>query len=254
MFQIFRPLLARVQRAGRFSQGADTSCEPRINVLIYGAGRTGRQLAAALATDARIRPVAFIDDDPHLQSLTVAGLRVHPARDIDMLTATHDIHRIILAMPSATDGQRDRLTRRLQQTGCDVHVLPAFADLVTGSANATFESRPVDPATLLGREAVEDDLPGDSNIYAGRRILVTGAGGSIGSELCRQLARCNPETLILMDHGEHVLFEIERELRTLVPDLDIIPILGSVCDAALVNVLIELAPFSTGHLGLNQEA
>jgi FlaA1/EpsC-like NDP-sugar epimerase len=239
MFQIFRPLLARVQRAGRFSQGADTSCEPRINVLIYGAGRTGRQLAAALATDARIRPVAFIDDDPHLQSLTVAGLRVHPARDIDMLTATHDIHRIILAMPSATDGQRDRLTRRLQQTGCDVHVLPAFADLVTGSANATFESRPVDPATLLGREAVEDDLPGDSNIYAGRRILVTGAGGSIGSELCRQLARCNPETLILMDHGEHVLFEIERELRTLVPDLDIIPILGSVCDAALVNVLMS---------------
>lgn len=101
------------------------------------------------------------------------------------------------------------------------------------------ESRPVDPAALLGREAVEGDLTGATEIYSGRRILVTGAGGSIGSELCRQLARCRPETLILMDHGEHVLFEIERELRTLAPDLDIMPILGSVCDAALVNVLMS---------------
>jgi FlaA1/EpsC-like NDP-sugar epimerase len=99
--------------------------------------------------------------------------------------------------------------------------------------------RAVDPAALLGRDALENELPDVSDVYAGRRILVTGAGGSIGSELCRQLVQCRPATLILMDHGEHVLFQIERELRGLAPDLEIIPILGSVCDAALVNVLMR---------------
>ncbi|GAW33154.1 UDP-N-acetyl-alpha-D-glucosamine C6 dehydratase [Roseovarius sp. A-2] len=99
--------------------------------------------------------------------------------------------------------------------------------------------RAVNPAALLGRDALENELPDVSDVYSGRRILVTGAGGSIGSELCRQLVQCAPKTLILMDHGEHVLFQIERELRSLAPELEIIPILGSVCDAALVNVLMR---------------
>ncbi|MEI4232880.1 polysaccharide biosynthesis protein [Roseovarius sp. D22-M7] len=212
---------------------------PRTHVLIYGAGQTGQQLAAALASDDRVRPVALVDDDPRLHGRTIAGLRVHAADDIDTLVAGHRIRRIVLAMPGATKGRRERVARDLQGTGCEIHALPSFADLVTSNARTLFEKRPVDPATLLGREAVEGDLPGITGIYTGRRILVTGAGGSIGSELCRQLACCDPETLILMDHGEHVLFEIERELRTLHPDLDIIPILGSVCDAALVNVLMS---------------
>jgi len=241
LFHSLRSGLARVLPVGpgAAAERRQDTADARTCVLIYGAGRTGRQLAAALARDATIRPVAFVDDDPHLQSLTIEGLRVHPARDIDALTARHDIRRIILAMPSATQGQRERLGRALQETGCDVHALPSFADLVTRNARTLFDSRPVDPATLLGRDAVEGDLSGVTDIYAGRRILVTGAGGSIGSELCRQLVRCDPATLILMDHGEHVLFEIERELRTLAPDLDILPILGSVCDAALVNVLMS---------------
>ena len=241
MFHGLRSGLARVLPVGpgATAERHENIADSRSGVLIYGAGRTGRQLAAALAQDDKIRPVAFVDDDPRLQSLTIEGLRVHPARDIDALTAKHDIRRIVLAMPSATDGQRERLSRALQKTGCDVHALPSFADLVTRNARTLFDSRPVDPAMLLGRDAVEGDLSGVTDIYAGRRILVTGAGGSIGSELCRQLLRCDPATLILMDHGEHVLFEIERELRTLAPDLDILPILGSVCDAALVNVLMS---------------
>lgn len=227
------------RRRTAIRQRDHSTVAPRIHVLIYGAGRTGRQLAAALAHDDTIRAVAFVDDDPRLQSLTIEGLRVYPARDIDVIVARQDIRRIILAMPGLTDGQRERLDRDLRRTGCDVHALPSFADLVTGTAQSRFDSRPVDPATLLGRDAVEGSMSDVTDIYAGRRILVTGAGGSIGSELCRQLVRCAPETLILMDHGEHVLFEIERELRTLSPDLDIMPILGSVCDAALVNVLMS---------------
>jgi FlaA1/EpsC-like NDP-sugar epimerase len=239
LFQILRFFLAKARPVGQMLHEDQSPQDARSSVLIYGAGRTGRQLAAALATDDTMRPVAFVDDDPRLQSLTVSDLPVHPARDIENLVARHDIGRIILAMPGATDVRCERIARDLQKTGCAVHVLPSFADLVTGNLRTLSGSRRVDPAALLGRDAVEGDLAGATGIYAGRRILVTGAGGSIGSELCRQLVRCGPETLILMDHGEHVLFEIERELRTLAPDLDILPILGSVCDAALVNVLMS---------------
>lgn len=239
LLQILRSVLGKAWPLGQVLQDGQSPHDARTCVLIYGAGRTGRQLAVALATDDTLRPVAFVDDDPRLQSQSVEGLRVHPACDIEDLVAQHDIRRIILAMPSAGDGQSERLARTLQETGCEVHVLPSFADLVTRNARTLSRSRSVDLATLLGREAVEGDLRGATDIYSGRRILVTGAGGSIGSELCRQLARCKPETLILMDHGEHVLFEIERELRTLAPDLDILPILGSVCDPAVVNVLMS---------------
>ena len=213
--------------------------DSRLPVLIYGAGQTGQQLAAALLHDQQLRPVGFADDEPRLRGLTIAGLHVHGADEIETLVADHGIGRIILAMPSASEALRVRLTRRLAATGCEVHALPSFADLVTGRASALFESSPIDPASLLGRDALENELPGVTDAYAGRRVLVTGAGGSIGAELCRQIATCAPHSLVLMDHGEHALFQIERELRELAPDIGIEPILGSVCDAALVGVLMR---------------
>ena len=223
-----------------------TSAEPapgaagdRMPVLIYGAGQTGQQLAAALSRDDRLCPVAFADDEPRLRGLTIAGLRVHGADEIEALVAAHGVGRIILAMPSASEAMRIRLTRRLAATGCEVHALPSFADLVTGRASALYESRPIDPASLLGRDALENELPGVTDAYEGRRVLVTGAGGSIGSELCRQIASCAPASLYLLDHGEHALFQIERELREMAPDVEIIPILGSVCEPAVVGVLMQ---------------
>ncbi|MBE0452470.1 polysaccharide biosynthesis protein [Roseovarius autotrophicus] len=213
--------------------------DTRLPVLIYGAGQTGQQLAAALLTDDQLRPVAFVDDEPRLRALSIVGLRVHGPDEIDALIARHGIGRVILSMPSATEATRARLSRRLADTGCEVHALPSFADLITGRAVTLYESRPIDPASLLGRDALESELPGVTSAYAGRRILVTGAGGSIGAELCRQLVTCTPASLVLLDHGEHALFQIERELRDLAPEVAIMPVLGSVCEAALVNVLMS---------------
>jgi FlaA1/EpsC-like NDP-sugar epimerase len=231
-----RRFRGRITRPAPAPSGPDTS---RLPVLIYGAGQTGQQLATALRTDNCMRVVAFVDDEQHLRGLIIAGLRVHGPDSIDTLIAQHGVARIILAMPSATEAARVRLSRRLAATGCEVHALPSFADLITGRAATPYESQPIDPASLLGRDALEHELPGVTSAYAGRRILVTGAGGSIGSELCRQLVTCAPKSLVLLDHGEHALFQIERELRDLAPEVEIIPILGSVTQAALVNVLMS---------------
>ncbi len=211
----------------------------RLRVLIYGAGQTGQQLAAALATDDAVTPVAFVDDEPRLQSLYIGGLRVHKPDEIAQLVARHDVQRIVLAMPSAPAANRAEITRRLTDLGCEVHALPSFADMVTSDARPFYESRPVDFNDLLGRDGLEDQLPGVQETYAGQRILVTGAGGSIGSELCRQLIRSHPAHLILLDHSEIALFDIDRELRGLAPELTITPILGSIADKALVTVLMQ---------------
>jgi len=241
LLTVLRRLRARIGPAPARPDpaAAERATDMRLPVLIYGAGKTGQQLAAALLDDDRLRPVAFADDEPRLRGLTVAGLRVHGPDEVEGLVARRRIGRIILAMPSTSEAARARLTRRLAGTGCEVHALPSFADLVTGRAVTPYESRPIDPSTLLGRDALENELPGVTDAYAGRRVLVTGAGGSIGAELCRQIASCGPTTLVLLDHAEHALFQIERELREMAPEIEIMPILGSVCQAELVRVLMQ---------------
>lgn len=208
---------------------------PRKSILIYGAGQTGQQLATALATDDAVEPIAFIDDDRRLQGLMVAGLRVHRPADIASLIDKRNVKRIVLAMPSASRAVQANLSRSLARTGCEVHALPSFADLVASTAKTMSDTKPVDINDLLGRDRLEEALPGVSDTYIDRHILVTGAGGSIGSEVCRQIVSCKPAALVLMDHSELALFEIDRELRSLAPDVHIVSVLGTVCNAALVN-------------------
>ncbi|WP_246175958.1 polysaccharide biosynthesis protein [Roseovarius bejariae] len=212
---------------------------PRVAIVIYGAGQTGRQLAAALATDPSVKPVAFVDDDRRLQSLTIGGLRVHPPSDIDDLIARHHVRRIVLAIPSARPVTQQAIAGQLRTTGFEVHVLPSFADLVANSDRGLVDTKPLDMNKLMDRDLMEEELPGVSETYRARHILVTGAGGSIGSELCRQLLSCRPKQITLMDHGELALFEIERELRDIAPDIPIKAVLGSVCDAALVAEVLQ---------------
>ncbi|SLN11181.1 UDP-N-acetyl-alpha-D-glucosamine C6 dehydratase [Roseovarius litorisediminis] len=211
----------------------------RTNLLIYGAGQTGQQLASALATDDTLLPVAFIDDDPRLQSLTIAGLRVHPPAEIDDLITKYDVARIVLAMPSAGRAVQSNITQRLAKTGIEVHVMPSFSDLISKDAKALSDTHPIDFNDLLGRERLEEELPGVSDAYRNRCILVTGAGGSIGSELCRQIVSCRPSSLVMVDHGEHSLFQIDRELRALAPDIDVNAVLGSVTDKSLMSAVLK---------------
>lgn len=212
---------------------------PRTRILIYGAGQTGQQLASALATDDAVQPVAFIDDDPRLQNLTIAGLRVHGAQAIADLITRNQVARVVLAMPSVSPTVRASIIRRISPFNVEVHALPSFADLVADGGTRLKDTKRIDPNDLLGRAQIEQELPGTSESYYGRRILITGAGGSIGSELCQQILSYNPECLVLLDHGEHSLFNIHRELCALAPNTHIEPVLGSVCDQNLVREVME---------------
>lgn len=212
---------------------------PRIAIVIYGAGQTGQQLAAALATDPSVKPVGFVDDDRRLQNLTIGGLRVHAPADLNNLIARHDVRRIVLAIPSARPVTQQAIAGQLRAMGCEVHVLPSFADLVANSDHGLVDTKPIDMKTLMDRDLMEEELPGVYETYRARHILVTGAGGSIGSELCRQILSCRPERITLLDHGELALFEIERELRDIAPEIPITAVLGSVCDTALVAETLQ---------------
>ncbi|MGR3501905.1 polysaccharide biosynthesis protein [Pseudaestuariivita sp.] len=208
--------------------------ERHMRVLVYGAGQTGQQLVAALRTDNSVQPVAFIDDNPKLQSMMISGLPVYAKSQIKELITSKAISRVVLAMPSLGQPAQARIAVSLRDLDCEVLALPSFAELV-GKGEMTKRATPVSLDSLLGRSKLEKELPGVSHAYTDRRILVTGAGGSIGSELCRQLIACNPACIVILDHSEWNLYEIDKELRDLRSDLHIVPVLGSVGDAPLVE-------------------
>lgn len=212
------------------------SGQEQCRVLIYGAGATGRQLAAALRTDESIFPVAFLDDNVGLQSIMMQGLRVYPARDIERLVREGHVDRVLIAMPQMPRPQLAQLSRRLESMGLDVQALPSFSQLVA-QGSLVDQLQTVVPGQFLGRAALDAEMPGKSEFYADRSILITGAGGSIGSELCRQVLNCRAQKLVLLDVSELALYTIDLELRTLVEGLniEIVPVLGSIMDAALVR-------------------
>jgi len=207
-------------------------------VIVYGAGQTGQQLAAALRAGDDFELVAFVDDNPKLQSLTLVGTPVFAPSRIEDLIARKEISRVILAMPSASPSTQAKIALRLRKFGCEVHALPSFAELVTDS-DLSKRSSPVSIAELLGRNGLESELPTVAHTYQDSRMLVTGAGGSIGSELCRQLVACRPDHLVLLDHSELALYTIEKELNELAPEVRITAVLGSVCDDTVLRRVFE---------------
>ena len=210
----------------------------RMRVVVYGAGQTGQQLAAALHTDDTVRPVAFLDDNPTLQSLVIAGLPVYAPSKIQELIDTEAINRVVLAMPSSPQTVQARIAHKLRLLGCEVHSLPSFASLV-GEGELNTRLSPVSLSDLLGRSRLEHELPTVSETYTGRRILITGAGGSIGSELCRQLIACKPESIVLFDHSELALYTIGKEMHELSGGVHVTPILGSVCNRELMDQVLS---------------
>ena len=214
--------------------------QPLTRVLIYGAGATGAQLVLALRTHASIRPVAFVDDNSVMHGMTVAGLRVYPPQKLDALIRDHEIGRVILAMPSLNSPRQAQIARRIADLGVDVQSVPSFSQLI-GEEEIVAQLAPVLPTTLLGRAHLGDQLDGGCAAYRGRSVLITGAGGSIGSELCRQVLTCRPARLVLMELSEFALYTIDSELRALAGKLDceIVPILGTVTDRRHVRYVLE---------------
>ena len=205
-------------------------------VLIYGAGRTGRQLAAALRTDDTIMPVAFVDDSRALQSTIVQGLSVYSPIGLQTLVRERRVDRVLLAMPSVPRPRLAEISARIEAMGVEVQALPSFAQL-TGNRPLLQQLQPVVPGRFLGRAPLDSELKGGDETYAGRSILITGAGGTIGSELCRQLMGMLPQRLVLLEISELALYTLELELRVLAEKtgVEIVPVLGSVGDAGLLR-------------------
>ncbi|MEO1550156.1 MAG: nucleoside-diphosphate sugar epimerase/dehydratase [Pseudomonadota bacterium] len=200
-------------------------------VLIYGAGATGHQLAAALRSDRAVRVAGFLDDNPALYRVSVAGLRVYPPGDASRVIHASGATQVILAMPTASRVERAESVKRMEGLGLEVMALPSFLDLIDGRALSD-QIRPVTADELLGRDAVDLTSAEVSNAYAGQAVMITGAGGSIGSELVRQIAGIGPAKIVLFEMSELALYQIERDLRASAPGtIEIVPVLGSVTDA-----------------------
>lgn len=212
----------------------------RRRVMIYGAGSTGMQLEAALRTHEMIEAVAFIDDSPALQKMTVAGLPVLPPSRVEPFARLRGVRRVLLAVPSLSPPKQAQIARRFEAMGMEVQVLPSFAQLV-GDEPLVDKFTSVTPGSLLGRNNLEKEIAASAAGYKGRSIMVTGAGGSIGSELCRQILSFRPRRLVLFEMSEFALYTVEMELRGLMRGAatEIVPVLGSVTDPRLVRTAIE---------------
>jgi FlaA1/EpsC-like NDP-sugar epimerase len=184
------------------------------NIIVYGAGSAGAQLSSALSARGQYRPVALVDDGKATQGAMVNGLRVYPTERLGELRRRFGATLVLLALPSATRRRRSEVISSLTAIGFRVQTVPDISEIVSGHARIE-EVRDIDVHDLLGRDPVP---PNDALLSAcirGKSILITGAGGSIGSELCRQIIDLSPRRLVILEVSELALYEIERELRSL---------------------------------------
>ena len=203
------------------------------NVIIYGAGESGRQLLTAMYHGDQYHAVAFVDDDARVQRSVINGLQVARPEELDQLIDQHDITQVLLAIPSASAERRREIINSLVGLPVHVRTVPRINELVAGRATVN-QIRDVDLDDLLGREAVPPHPELIDRCITHKVVMVTGAGGSIGAELCRQIVESGPAELVLLDNSEHALYQIERELRDMITrlgiELELVALLGSVQD------------------------
>ena len=185
---------------------------PKEPVIIYGAGSSGMQLLAALQSGDQYLPVAFVDDGHRLLGSTVHGVRIYGPNSLFELVETFSVRQILLAIPSATHAERKEILSKLEHLPVHVKTVPDMFDMVSGKVGVD-EIRDVDIEDLLGRDAVPPDPQLLGACIKQRSVLVTGAAGSIGSELCRQILAIKPARLILLDSFEYGLYELEQQLQ-----------------------------------------
>jgi len=204
--------------------------QERKAVAIYGAGSAGTQLASALGR-SKIKPVLYVDDNASLHGLTVAGLPVYSPTKLKTFIETGKIKSVVLAIPSTKEDQKKRINLFLGDLDVDVLTLPSYNEIIAGK-NLAESLRPVSLDELLGRDKVNLNLSCISKVYTGKSVFISGSGGSIGSELCRQVLKYKPKRLVLYEHSEFALYSIDQELRPLAKKMgiELIATIGSVCD------------------------
>jgi FlaA1/EpsC-like NDP-sugar epimerase len=204
-----------------------------VRVAIYGAGQAGSQLASALRSGNEYLPMVFIDDKKELHRATIAGIKVFGPDDISAVIARYDIKEVLLAMPSQTKAQQKHILDRLEPLKVKIKVTPPIKSLINGELRVQ-DVREIEIEDLLGRDQIDPNPELISACIVNKSVLVTGAGGSIGSELCRQIIRQHPTRLILLEMSEFGLYAIEQELnelqRSLGLHIELLPFLGSVLE------------------------
>ena len=221
--------LARLWLGGLYQAQLQQGALPK--VLIYGAGSSGRQLAAAMANNLEMRVVGFLDDDDRLHGHVLNGLPIYNPADLTGLVASRGIVTVLLALPSISRRRRNEILQQMRAAKVAVRTLPSVLELAQGKVSLA-DLRDLDIDDLLGREPVAPNHILLRKNVTGKVVLVTGAGGSIGSELCRQILTLQPSLLLLVEQSEFALYKVGQELEALATpeNLKIVPLLGSVRD------------------------
>lgn len=239
--------LARVWLGDRYQNILKKSSRPI--VLIYGAGRSGRQLAAALTNSYEMQVVGFLDDDDRLCGNVLNGLPIYSPKDLNSLTSTISVSAVLLAMPRISRKRRNEILGQIRDAQVSVRTLPSFNDLAEGKVKVS-DLRELDIDDLLGREPVAPNYSLLSKNITNKVVLVTGAGGSIGSELCRQIINLEPQTLLLIDQSEFALYAIHEELKekSTAIAIEIVPILASIQnEARMFEIMNAWRPHTVYH-------
>jgi FlaA1/EpsC-like NDP-sugar epimerase len=243
-------VLSASRLAARFLEARRHRSREGVRTIVVGAGSAGQLIAReAVASDrANFQVVAFADDDPSKLGQLLHGIKVEGRVD-DLPRMIRDLgaKEVIIAMPSARGTLVRRIVELASQAGARTRTVPSLADLVSGNIEFT-ALRPVEIQDLLRRAPIKTDITAVKSLAEGRTVLVTGAGGSIGSELCRQIADLRPELLVLLDHSENQVFEIEGELRRRNPTLKVSPVIADVRDQSRIRIVFErFRPFAVFH-------
>jgi len=214
----------------KFPGGEQKAKSEADRVIIYGAGASGRQLSEALYHSKEFTTVAFVDDNLVLSGLEVNTVPIHPVTDVGYLIEKYDVDSILLAVPSASKLRRKEIIDELSVHHIRVLILPGLSDLAGGKVGIN-DVREIEASDLLGRDEVQPNQRLLDACIKDQNILVTGAGGSIGSELCRQILKQGPKVIVLFELCEFALYSIEKELKGFVKEgVELVPVLGSVTD------------------------
>jgi FlaA1/EpsC-like NDP-sugar epimerase len=212
-------------------------------VVIYGAGGAGVQLATGLVRSGRYHPIAFIDDNTSLQGSTINGLEVFPLQALPDLVREEGVAAVLLALPSQSRRRRQEILKSIEPLSLLVQTVPDYGDILAGHARVE-DIRDVDAGDLLGRDPVPPNARLLDACIHDKVVMVTGAGGSIGSELCRQIIRLQPAQLLIFEMSELALYNIERELKTLIASeglsVDVVALLGDAHHKHRVKEILQI--------------
>lgn len=221
---------------------------PRSRTMIYGAGMSGQQLAAAIADGGTMKVVGFLDDDRSLHGRNIGGVRVFDPALLSGILLRYEVHHVLLAIPSASRQRRNEIIEQLREAQVEVRTLPGVLDLAQGQVRID-DLRPLSIEDLLSRPPVPPEVERVSARVSNRVVMVTGAGGSIGSELTRQVLALRPCCLLLVDSSEFALYSIHRELEGLgITECEIVPLLASVTDRErMTQIFSTWSPHQVYH-------